>query len=42
MNAHETKIEIQDLTMAYGSHVIMSDINVGIKRGSVFVRGFRL
>jgi phospholipid/cholesterol/gamma-HCH transport system ATP-binding protein len=37
MNTGETKIEIRDLTMAYGSHVVMRDINAKIKRGSVFV-----
>jgi phospholipid/cholesterol/gamma-HCH transport system ATP-binding protein len=33
----ETKIEIRGLTMAYGSYVVMHDINAQIKRGSVFV-----
>jgi len=37
VSAHETKIEIQNLTMAYGSYVVMQDINAGIKAGSVFV-----
>src|SRR4029077_15909418 len=37
MNTDETKIEIQNLTMAYGSYVVMRDINARIKRGSVFV-----
>src|SRR5688572_2053343 len=37
MNIDETKIEIQNLTMAYGSYVVMRDINALIKRGSVFV-----
>jgi phospholipid/cholesterol/gamma-HCH transport system ATP-binding protein len=37
MNANGTKIEIQNLTMAYGSHVVMQDINAHVKRGSVFV-----
>src|SRR5262249_28081896 len=32
-----TKIEIRNLTMAYGDHVIMRDINARVKRGSVFV-----
>src|SRR5262249_14843183 len=31
------KIEIQNLTMAFGSYVVMRDINAQIKRGSVFV-----
>src|SRR5262249_16043699 len=29
--------EIKDLTMAYGSFVVMRDINAQIKRGSVFI-----
>jgi phospholipid/cholesterol/gamma-HCH transport system ATP-binding protein len=37
MNANETKIQIQNLTMAYGSYVLMRDINAEVKRGSVFV-----
>jgi phospholipid/cholesterol/gamma-HCH transport system ATP-binding protein len=37
MNTQETKIEIQNLTMAYGSYVVMQDINARIKAGSVFV-----
>jgi phospholipid/cholesterol/gamma-HCH transport system ATP-binding protein len=37
MSAHETKIEIQNLTMAYGAYVVMQDINARIKAGSVFV-----
>jgi len=37
MNQDEVKIEIQHLTMAYGSHVIMRDVNARIKRGSIFV-----
>src|SRR2546427_12957109 len=37
MNANETKIQIQNLTMAYGSYVVMRDINARVKRGSVFV-----
>lgn len=37
MNASETKIQIQNLTMAYGSYVVMRDINAEVKRGSVFV-----
>jgi len=35
--ATDIKIEIRDLTMAYGSFVVMRDINVQIKRGEVFV-----
>jgi phospholipid/cholesterol/gamma-HCH transport system ATP-binding protein len=31
------KIEIRNLTMAYGSYVVMRDINASVKRGSVFV-----
>lgn len=31
------KIEIQNLTMAYGSYVVMRDISAQVKRGSVFV-----
>src|SRR5260370_7922000 len=37
MNANETKIQIQNLTMAYGSYVVRRDINAEVKRGSVFV-----
>src|SRR5215469_4226528 len=37
MNQDEVKIEIQHLTMAYGSYVVMRDINARIKRGSIFV-----
>ena len=37
MNTGETKIEIRDLTMAYGSYVVMQDIQAEVKRGSVFV-----
>lgn len=35
--ANDIKIEIKDLTMAYGSFVVMRDIHARIKRGSVFV-----
>jgi phospholipid/cholesterol/gamma-HCH transport system ATP-binding protein len=31
------KIEIRDLTMAYGSFVVMRDINARIKRGEIFI-----
>ena len=34
---NDFKIEIKDLTMAYGSFVVMRDINAQIKRGSVFI-----
>src|SRR5438094_4849349 len=37
MNKEETKIEIQNLTMAYGSYVVMRDITARVKRGSIFV-----
>ncbi|SRR5579862_1184679 len=37
MNRDEVKIEIRRLTMAYGSYVVMRDINAQIKRGSIFV-----
>jgi len=37
MPSSETKIEIRNLTMAYGSYVVMRDINAQVKRGSVFV-----
>src|SRR5258706_16172512 len=37
MNTDETKIEIRDLTMAYGSYLVMRDISAQVKRGSVFV-----
>jgi phospholipid/cholesterol/gamma-HCH transport system ATP-binding protein len=37
MSSSEIKIEIRDLTMAYGSYVVMRDINARVKRGSVFV-----
>ena len=37
MNMDDVKIEIRDLTMAYGSYVVMRDINAQIKRGSIFV-----
>jgi phospholipid/cholesterol/gamma-HCH transport system ATP-binding protein len=37
MDSKDTKIEIRDLTMAYGSNVVMEDINAKVKRGSVFV-----
>lgn len=36
-DASDIKIEIRDLTMAYGSFVVMRDINASIRRGEVFV-----
>ncbi|MGB0578670.1 MAG: ABC transporter ATP-binding protein [Limisphaerales bacterium] len=33
----ETHIEIRDLTMAYGSFVVMREINVKVRQGEVFV-----
>jgi phospholipid/cholesterol/gamma-HCH transport system ATP-binding protein len=33
----DIKIEIRDLTMAYGAFVVMREINVQIRRGEVFV-----
>jgi phospholipid/cholesterol/gamma-HCH transport system ATP-binding protein len=35
--ATDIKIEIRDLTMAYGSFVVMRDINAQIKRGEIFI-----
>src|SRR5258705_39122 len=37
MNTGETKIEIQNLSMSYGSYLVMRDISANVKRGSVFV-----
>src|ERR1035441_2142401 len=37
MNTQETKIDIRNLTMAYGSYVVMRDISARIRRGSIFV-----
>ena len=37
MNTDEIKIEIQHLSMAYGSYVVMRDISARVKRGSIFV-----
>jgi phospholipid/cholesterol/gamma-HCH transport system ATP-binding protein len=37
MNSDEIKTEIRHLTMAYGSYVVMRDINARVKRGSIFV-----
>lgn len=36
-SATDVKIEIRDLTMAYGSFVVMRDIHAQIRRGEVFV-----
>jgi phospholipid/cholesterol/gamma-HCH transport system ATP-binding protein len=33
----DIKIEIRDLTMAYGSFVVMRDINARIRRGEIFI-----
>ena len=33
----DIKIEIRDLTMAYGSFVVMRDINAQIRRGEIFI-----
>ena len=37
MSTDEIKIEIRELTMAYGAYVVMRDISARIRRGSVFV-----
>jgi phospholipid/cholesterol/gamma-HCH transport system ATP-binding protein len=37
MNTDEIKIEIKHLSMAYGSYVVMRDVNARVKRGSIFV-----
>src|SRR5262245_47606602 len=37
MPTSQTQIEIRNLTMAYGSYVVMRDINAQVTRGSVFV-----
>src|SRR5262245_13559146 len=37
MHTSHSKIEIRNLTMAYGSYVVMQNINTQVKRGSVFV-----
>src|SRR3974390_1758989 len=36
-SAQDIKIEIRDLTMAYGTFVVMRDINAQVKRGEVFI-----
>ncbi len=33
----EAHITVRDLTLAYGSHVVMHDVNARIKRGCIFV-----
>ena len=35
--ASDIKIEIRDLAMAYGSYVVMRDINARIRKGEVFI-----
>src|SRR5262245_4508104 len=37
MSTARAKIEIKNLTMAYGSYVVMREINASVKRGSIFV-----
>ncbi len=37
MPDNDFKIEIRDLTMAYGSYVVMRGVNAKVQRGSVFV-----
>ena len=37
MNQEATAIEIKNLTMAYGSFVVMRDLNFAIRRGEIFV-----
>jgi len=37
MAKDEIKIEIRNLTMAYGTNVVMRNINARIKRGSIFI-----
>jgi phospholipid/cholesterol/gamma-HCH transport system ATP-binding protein len=37
MSAEDSKIEMRDLTMAYGSYLVMKAINARVKRGSIFV-----
>jgi len=37
MDAKDIKIELRDLTMAYGSFVVMRNINASIKRGEIFI-----
>ena len=37
MNREDIKIEIKNLSMAYGPYVVMRDVSARIKRGSIFV-----
>jgi phospholipid/cholesterol/gamma-HCH transport system ATP-binding protein len=37
MNTNDIKIEIKNLSMAYGSYVVMRDVSARVKRGSIFV-----
>jgi phospholipid/cholesterol/gamma-HCH transport system ATP-binding protein len=37
MDAKDIKIELRDLTMAYGSFVVMRGVNATIKRGEIFI-----
>jgi len=37
MNKEDIKIEIKNLSMAYGPYVVMRDVSARIKRGSIFV-----
>jgi phospholipid/cholesterol/gamma-HCH transport system ATP-binding protein len=37
MSSDEVKINIEKLTMSYGSHLVMQDITANVKKGSVFV-----
>jgi ABC-type phosphonate transport system ATPase subunit len=34
-----TPVEVKQLTMAYGSHVVMHDLSFQVRRGEVFVDG---
>jgi len=36
-NGRETVIEVQDLEMAYGSFVLMRDLNFRIRKGDIFI-----
>jgi ABC-type dipeptide/oligopeptide/nickel transport system ATPase subunit len=37
MTARDIKIEVRDLTMAYGSFVLMRGVNARVRRGEVFI-----
>jgi phospholipid/cholesterol/gamma-HCH transport system ATP-binding protein len=37
MNTQDTKIEIEHLSMTYGSYLVMRDIKARVRRGSIFV-----